>query len=91
MNKGELVTAIAQDTGVTKKDIEKVIKALTASVHEELIAGGKVQIPELGSFKAAERAAREVRNPRTGKKMKSPACKVAKFTAAKALKEAINA
>ncbi|MBR2531550.1 MAG: HU family DNA-binding protein, partial [Lachnospiraceae bacterium] len=53
--------------------------------------GGKVQIPELGSFKAAERAAREVRNPRTGKKMKSPACKVAKFTAAKALKEAINA
>ena len=90
MNKGELVTAIAQDTGVTKKDIEKVIKSLTGAIQTELKAGGKVQIPELGSFKVAERAAREVRNPRTGKKMKSKACKVAKFAAAKALKEIIN-
>ena len=90
MNKGELVSAIAKETSVTKKDIEKVIKALTLTVQSELKAGGKVQIPELGSFKAAERAAREVRNPRTGKKMKSPACKVAKFTAAKALKDAVN-
>ena len=91
MNKGELVTAIAKETGVTKKDIEKVLKALTGTIQAELKNGGKIQLPELGSFKAAERAAREVRNPRTGKKMQSPACKVAKFTAAKALKDAINA
>ncbi len=90
MNKGELVAAIANETGITKKDVEQVIKALTCTITAELKEGGKVQIPELGSFKTAERAAREVRNPRTGKKMKSPACKVAKFTAAKALKEAVK-
>ena len=91
MNKSELVAAIAKDTGVTKKDIEAVIKGLTATIHKELHKGGKVQIPELGSFKISERAARTVRNPRTGESMKSPACKVAKFTAAKAFKEAVNA
>ena len=90
MNKSELVAAIAKDTGVTKKDIEAVLKGLTSAIHTELQNGGKVQIPELGSFKVSERAARTVRNPRTGESMKSPACKVAKFTAAKAFKEAVN-
>jgi DNA-binding protein HU-beta len=90
MNKGELVTAIAKETGVTKKDIEAVIKGLTATVTGELKAGGKVQIPELGSFKVTDRAAREVRNPQTGEKIKAPACKAVKFTTAKALKTAVN-
>jgi DNA-binding protein HU-beta len=90
MNKGELVTAIAKETGITKKDTEAVIKALTAAITAELQAGGKVQLPELGSFKVNERAERTVRNPRTGENMKSAACKVVKFTTAKALKEAVN-
>ena len=90
MNKSELIAAIAKDTGVTKKDIEAVIKSLTTTIHTELRNGGKVQLPELGSFKASERAARTVRNPRTGESMESPACKVAKFTAAKAFKDAVN-
>ncbi len=90
MNKTELVTAIAKETGVTKKDIEKVIKAFTATVHTELKNGGKVQIPDLGTFKSVERAARTVRNPRTGETMDSPACKVAKFAAAKSLKDDVN-
>ena len=91
MNKSEFVAAIAKESGVSKKDIEKVIKAATATIHKELKSkDGKVQIPELGSFKAATRKARMVRNPRTGEQIKSPACKVAKFTAAKALKDAIN-
>ena len=55
MNKGELVAAIAKETEVTKKDVEKVLKALTQTIHAELKEGGKVQIPELGSFKTAER------------------------------------
>ena len=80
MNKSELVAAIAKDTGVTKKDIEAVLKSLTTAIHTELNAGGKVQIPELGSFKVSERAARTVRNPRTGESMESPACKVANET-----------
>ena len=45
MNKSELVAAIAKDTGVTKKDIEAVLKSLTTAIHTELNAGGKVQIP----------------------------------------------
>lgn len=90
MNKSELVTAIANETGVTKKDIELVIRSLTNTVTAELKNGGKVQIPDLGSFKAAKREARTVRNPRTGESMQSPACTVAKFTAAKALKDAVR-
>lgn len=90
MNKAELVAAIAEDTKVTKKDIELVIKSLTANITEELKRGGKVQIPELGSFKPVVRAERKVRNPRTGEEMTAPACKVAKFTVAKALREAVK-
>ncbi len=90
MNKGELIAAIAKETGVTKKDAEAVLKALTTTIHEELKAGGKVQLPELGSFKVTERAERTVRNPQTGATMTSPACKAVKFTTAKALKDAVN-
>lgn len=90
MNKGELVAAIAAETGVTKKDIELVIKALTSTITDEVKQGGKVQIPDLGSFKAVKREARTVRNPRTKETMESPACTVAKFTAAKALKDAVK-
>lgn len=90
MNKTELVNAIAEVSGVSKKDIDKVVKGLTAAIRDELKAGGKVQIPELGTFKATERKARTVRNPRTGETMKSPACKVAKFSPAKALKDYVK-
>lgn len=91
MNKNELLAAVAKDTGITKKDIEAVLKSLTATIHAELQKpDGKVQIPDLGSFKSSERAARTVRNPRTGESIESPACKVVKFTAAKAFKDAVN-
>jgi DNA-binding protein HU-beta len=91
MNKSELVAALAKDTGLAKKDVEAVLKAFTGTVHSELKAGGKIQIPEVGSFKVIDRAERTVHNPRTGETMKSPACKAVKFTVAKALKEAVNA
>ena len=53
MNKSELVAAIANETGVTKKDIELVIRSLTNTVTAELKNGGKVQIPDLGSFQGS--------------------------------------
>ena len=90
MNKNEFVTAIAEGSGVTKKDVERVIKTMTETIHAELKNGGKVQIPELGIFKCNERKERSVRNPKTGESMIAPACKVAKFTPAKALKECIH-
>ncbi len=90
MNKNELVSAVAEKSEVTKKDVDKVLKALVAVMSEDLAEGGRIQLPDLGSFKCNERNARTVRNPRTGEQMNSPACKVVKFTPAKALKESVN-
>lgn len=91
MNKAELVAALAKETGFTKKDAEKALKGMTAVIKAELKKKeGKIQLAEVGTIKSVKRAARKVRNPRTGETMTSPACKVAKFVAAKALKDAIN-
>ena len=90
MNKNELVSAIAENSEVTKKDVDKVLKALVEVMSKDLAEGGRIQLPDLGSFKCNERNARTVRNPRTGEQMTSPACKVVKFTPAKTLKESVN-
>ena len=91
MNKAEFVEALAKETGLTKKDADKVLKALSVVITKELKKkDGKVQLPDIGSIKVTKRAARKVRNPRTGETMTSKACKVAKFAAAKALKDALN-
>jgi len=91
MNKAELVAALAAEAAVTKKEAEKVLKAFTVVAKKELKKKeGKVQIPEVGTLKVVPRAARKVRNPRTGETIMSKACKVPKFVAAKALKEAVN-
>lgn len=91
MNKTELVAAIAEQTELSKKDAEKALKAFTDIVADELKKGEKVQLVGFGTFEVSERAAREGRNPQTGKTMKIEACKAPKFKAGKALKDAINA
>ncbi len=90
MNKTELVAAMAEQAGVSKKDAEKVLKAFTDVVEEELKKGEKVQLVGFGTFEVSERAAREGRNPQTGKAMKIEASKAPKFKAGKALKDALN-
>ena len=90
MNKTELITAIAESADISKKDSEKALKAFVDVVTEELQKGEKVQLVGFGTFEVSERAAREGRNPQTGKTMKIEACKAPKFTAGKALKDAIN-
>ena len=90
MNKTELVEEIAKKTGLTKKDSEKAVKAFTDAVAAELKKGGKVQLVGFGTFEVAKRAAREGRNPQTGKTMKIAASKAPKFKAGKALKDAVN-
>ena len=90
MNKTELITAIAESADISKKDSEKALKAFVDVVTEELKKGEKVQLVGFGTFEVSERAAREGRNPQTGKTMKIEACKAPKFTAGKALKDAIN-
>ena len=90
MNKTELVAALAEKAGVSKKDAEKVLKAFTDVVESELKKGGKVQLVGFGTFEVSERAAREGRNPATLQPIKIPASKAPKFKAGKALKDALN-
>ena len=90
MNKNELVTSMAEKTGMKKTEVEKVLKAFTDTVAAELKKGEKIQLVGFGTFEVAERPAREGRNPRTGETMKIAASKAPKFKAGKALKDAIN-
>ena len=91
MNKTELVAAMAEQAGLSKKDAEKALKAFTDVIAEELKKGEKVQLVGFGTFEVAERAEREGRNPQTGDVMKIAASKAPKFKAGKALKDMINA
>lgn len=91
MNKTELVAAVAEQADISKKDAEKVLKAFVDVVTEELKKEHKIQLVGFGTFEVSKRAAREGRNPQTGKTMKIEACKAPKFKAGKALKDAVNA
>ena len=90
MNKTELIAAMADKSGVTNKDSEASLKAFVEVVTKALKKGDKVQIVGFGTFEVAKRAAREGRNPQTGKAMKIKASKSPKFKAGKALKDALN-
>ena len=91
MNKADLVAAMAEKAGVSKKDAEASLKAFTDVVAEELKKGEKIQLVVFGTFEVSERTAREGRNPRTGETITIAASKAPKFKAGKALKDMINA
>ncbi len=90
MNKTELVAAMAEQTNLSKKDVEAALKAFIDVVAEELKKGEKVQLVGFGTFEVSERAAREGRNPQTGETMQIKASKTPKFKAGKALKDMMN-
>lgn len=90
MNKTELVAAMAEQTNLSKKDVEAALKAFIDVVAEELKKGEKVQLVGFGTFEVSERAAREGRNPQTGETMEIKASKTPKFKAGKALKDMMN-
>jgi DNA-binding protein HU-beta len=90
MNKADLVEALVKKTKSTKKAAEDFINSFIDAVKGELKKGGSVQLIGFGSFKVAKRAARVGRNPKTGKELKIPAKKVAKFVAGQALKDAVK-
>lgn len=90
MNKTELVAAVAEKAGVSKKDAEAVVAAFTDTVTKELKKGGKVSLVGFGTFEVSARSARTGRNPQTGEEMKIAASKAPKFKAGKAFKDAIN-
>ena len=90
MNKTELVAAMADKAGLSKKDAEKALNAFVESIEETLKAGDKVSLVGFGTFDVKERAARQGRNPATGKAMTIPASKHIAFTVGKTLKDEIN-
>ena len=90
MNKTELIAAIAEKSGIAKKDAEKALAAFTSVVTDELKKGGKVQLVGFGTFATAKRKATTGRNPQTGAAIKIPASTQPKFKPGKALKDALN-
>ncbi len=90
VNKDALVSAIATKTDLSKKAVESVIEAFEEMVTEEIRKGNKVTLTGFGTFKVSQRAAREGINPQTKAKIQIPAMTVPKFTAGKALKEAVK-
>ncbi len=81
MNKSELVSAVAQKSGLTKVDAKKALDAVLESIGEELKNDGKVVLVGFGSFSVTERSARKGINPRTKEPIDIPAKKVVKFKA----------
>ena len=90
MNKAELVSAVAEKTGMSKKDSEKAVNAAFDTITEALAAGDKVQLVGFGGFEVKERGARIGRNPKTKEEIEIPASRVASFKVGKALKEAVT-
>ena len=87
MNKAELVAAVAEKSGLSKKDSDKAVTAAFDIISEELAKGGKVQLVGFGSFECKARNARIGRNPRTKQEIEIPASRVPVFNAGKALKD----
>ncbi|MGA7491541.1 MAG: HU family DNA-binding protein [Syntrophobacteraceae bacterium] len=90
MTKAELVAKIASKVGLTKSQAEKTVAGFISAVTGALSGGDKITLVGFGTFSVATRSKREGRNPRTGKKIKIPAKKVAKFKAGKALSEKVK-
>ena len=89
MTKAELISAVAEKAGITKKDSDKAVNAVIDSVTEALVKGEKVSLVGFGTFEVKNRSARNGINPRTKQPMPIPESKLPAFKAGKALKEAV--
>lgn len=90
MKKAEIIAALAERTGVSKADAERVYNETFNIFKEELSKKNSVSVNGFGTFKISERAAREGRNPMTGEKIQIAASKSVSFKVAKDLKESVN-
>ena len=90
MNKGELINAIAEESGLNKADSKKALDAFISSVTKALKEGNKVALVGFGTFAVSERAARTGINPSTKTPIRIPAKKVARFKAGAELSDAIK-
>lgn len=90
MTKTELISAVAEKTGSTKKNAEVAVNTIFATITEELAKGEKVSIVGFGTFEVRDRKEKQVINPQTKEMMTAPASKAAAFKAGLALKSAVN-
>jgi DNA-binding protein HU-beta len=90
MNKQELITKIATDTGITKANAAAAVDSFIEGITKSLKKGQPITFVGFGTFKTAQRKARTARNPRTGASIKIPKRRVVRFNAGKALKTALN-
>lgn len=90
MNKAELISSMAEKSGLSKKEAEKALNAFMESVEEALKNGDKIQLVGFGSFEVKDRAERKGRNPQTKEEIIIPATRVPVFKVGKALKDAVN-
>ena len=90
MNKVELIAAVAEKAGLSKKDAEKAVAAVVGSIEAALVAGEKVQLIGFGTFEVRERAARVGRTPQTKEAIELAASKQPVFKAGAALKNAVK-
>ena len=89
MNKTELIAAIAEKAGLSKKDAERALNATIDAITASLVAGDKVQVSGFGIFEAKKREARTGRNPHTKETIQIPATRLPAFKASKTLKDAV--
>jgi DNA-binding protein HU-beta len=90
MNKTELIAAAARQTGLTKKDAERIINAALDTIRDTLASGEKVQLSGFGNFEMKEREARVGRNPHTGEAVPIAATQVPVFKPSNALKDTVR-
>ncbi len=90
MNKGELIEAVANSSGLSRADATKAVDSVLDTITSTLSSGGSVSLVGFGTFSVKARAARAGRNPRTGETIQIPASNVPGFKAGKALKDAVN-
>lgn len=90
MTKTELVSAIADRSGLNKNQAKDALDAFVASVSDSLKAGQEVRLIGFGSFMPVKRAAGLARNPKTGEKVKRPASHTCRFKVGDSLKNTLN-
>lgn len=90
MNKNELVTSVAERSGLAKVEAERAVDAVFDSIMDALKDGDEVRLVSFGIFSCVDKPAREGRNPSTGEKLHIPARRVPKFKPGKPLKDAIG-
>ncbi len=91
MNKAELISSVAEKTGLSKKDAGQAVDAFIGSITEALQGGEKVQLVGFGTFEVRPKKARPGRNPQTGEVIQIPATQVPVFKGGKVLKETVAA